>query len=116
MQMLDYEVSTNHNDIVKIVTSVGSLNKYTHVRFRNIIVKLKNFECSVKIDLREMIFVIQRDRMMNKLNVDFVGSIVSIFNLVPTPLLLSIRTIKKSVKQNMNFFINTIFIDTEYLV
>ena len=34
-QTLDDEVSNNHNDIVKIATSVGSLYEYTHESFRN---------------------------------------------------------------------------------
>ena len=41
---------------------------------------------------------------MNKLYVDFVSSIVSIFNYHVTPLLLPTRTIKKLIKQNKKMF------------
>ena len=58
----------------------------------------------------------QRDRMMNKLYIDLVGSIFSIFNHHPTPLLLPIRTIKELMKQNNNFFDNTIYLEHEYLM
>ena len=116
MQTLDNEVSNNHNDIVKIVTSVGSLYEYTHKSFNDISEKLKRFECSVKHELAELSFALQRDRMMNKLYVDLVGSIVAIFNHHPTPLLLPMRTIKELIKQNIEFFANTIYIDHEYLV
>ena len=116
MQTLDKEVLNNHDDIVKISTSVGSLYEYTHQSFRNISEKLKTFECEVNSELLELTFAMQRDRMMNKLYVDLVGSIVSIFNHHPTPLLLPMRTIKELIKQNIEFFYNTIYIDHEYLV
>ena len=54
--------------------------------------------------------------MMNRLYVDLVGSIVSIFNYHPTLLLLPIRTIKKLIKQNKEFFDSTIYLEHEYLV
>ena len=41
MQTLDDEVSNNHNDIVKIATSVGNLYEYTHQSFRNMSDKLR---------------------------------------------------------------------------
>ena len=47
----------------------------------------------------------QRDRMMNKLYVDLVCSIVSIFNHHLTPLLLHICTIIELIKQNKEFLI-----------
>ena len=53
---------------------------------------------------------------MNKLYVDLVGSIVSIFNHHPTPLLLPTRTIKELIKQNKEFFENTIYLEHEYLI
>ena len=53
---------------------------------------------------------------MNKQYVDLVSSIVSIFNHHPTPLLLPIRSIKDLIKQNKDFFVNTIYIEHEYLV
>ena len=46
-QTLDDEVSNNHNDIVKIATSVGSLYEYTHQSFRNMSEKLRRFECQL---------------------------------------------------------------------
>ena len=116
MQTLDDEVSKNHNDIVKIVTAVGSLYEYTHKSFREISEKLKRFECTLANELTELSYAMQRDRMMNKLYVDLVGSIVAIFNHHPTPLLLPMRTIKELIKQNFEFFANTIYIDHEYLV
>ena len=70
MQTLDDEVSNNHNDIVKIATSVGSLYEYTHQSFRNISEKLKRFQCEVEYGMTEMTYAMQRDRMMNKLYVD----------------------------------------------
>ena len=53
---------------------------------------------------------------MNKLYVDLVGSIVSIFNHHPTPLILPARTIKELIKQNKEFFENTIDLEHEYLI
>ena len=67
-------------------------------------------------ELTEISYALKRDRMMNKLYVDLVGSIVSIFTHHPTPLLLPDRTIKKLIKQNKEFFDNTIYIDHDYLV
>ena len=84
MQTLDDEVSNNHNDIVKIATSVGSLYEYTHQSFRNMSEKLRRFEFQLNSELLEISFAMQRDRMMNKLYVDLVGSIVAIFNHHPT--------------------------------
>ena len=46
----------------------------------------------------------QRDRMMNKLYVDLVASIVYRFNYHFTPLLLPICTIDELIKQNKNCF------------
>ena len=43
MQRLVDEVSNNHNDIVKIATSVCSLYKYTHQSLRNMSDKLRRF-------------------------------------------------------------------------
>ena len=78
--------------------------------------KLKYFQCEISSELLEISFVMQRDRMMNKLYVDVVGSIVSIFNYHPTPLLLPIRTIKELIKQNKEFFEKTIYLEHEYLI
>ena len=58
----------------------------------------------------------QRDSMMNKLYVDLVVSIVAIFNHHPTPLLLTIRTIKELIKLNTEFFDITIYVEHEYLI
>ena len=103
MQTLDDEVSNNHNDIVKIATSVFSFYEYTYESFRNMSEKLKNFQCKISSELLEIVFAMQRDRMMNQLYVDLVGSIVSIFNYHPTPVLLPSRTIKELIKQNKEF-------------
>ena len=92
MQTLDDEVTNNHNNIVKIATSVGNLNEYTHQSFRNLSENIKNFECHVEAERLEIIYAMQSDKIMNKLNVDLVGSIVSIFNHHPTPLLLPTLT------------------------
>ena len=54
MQTLDDEVTHNHNDIVKIATSVGNLYEYTQQSFRNLSEKLKNFECHVKTERLEI--------------------------------------------------------------
>ena len=116
MQTLDDEVSNNHNDIVKIATSVGSLYEYTHQSFRNMSEKLRRFECQLNSEILEISFAMQRDRMMNKLYVDLVVSIVAIFNHHPTSMLLPIRTIKELIKQNKEFFDNTIYIEYESLV
>ena len=116
MQTLDDEVSNNHNDIVKIATSVGSLYEYTHQSFRNLSEKLKKFECQMEADRLEITYGMQRDRIMNKLYVDLVNSIVSIFNNHLTFLLLPTRIIKELIKQNKEFFDNTIYIEHEYLV
>ena len=43
MQTLDDEVFNNHNDIVKIATSVGSLYECTHQSFRNMSENLRRF-------------------------------------------------------------------------
>ena len=104
MQTLDDEISNNHNDIVKIATSVGSLYEYTHESFKNMSDQLKNFKCPLENELTEISYALKSDRMMNKLYVYLVGSIVSIFNHHPTPLLLPIRTIKELIKQNKDFF------------
>ena len=116
MQTLDDEVSNNHNDIVKILTSVGSFYEYTHQSFRNLSEKLRKFACHVEAERQEITYAMQKDRIMNKLYVDLVGSIVSIFNHHPTPLLLPTRTIKELIKQNKRFFENTIYIEHEYLI
>ena len=47
MQTLDDEVTNNHNDSVKIATSVGNLYKYTYQSLRNLRAKLKNYEYHV---------------------------------------------------------------------
>ena len=102
---------------VKIATSVGSLYEYMHESFRNMREKLKYFQCEISSELLEISFAMQPDRMMNKLYVDLIGSIVSIFNHHLTPLLLPTRTIKKLIKQNKEFFFeNTIYLEHEYLV
>ena len=116
MQTLDAEVSNNHNDIVQIATAVGSLYKYTHQSFRNISENFRRLEFQLNNELFEMSFAMQRDRMMNKLYAYLVRSIVSIFNHYPTPLLLPIPTIKELIKQNKEFFDNTIYIEHEFLV
>ena len=48
---------------------------------------------------------------MNKLYVDLVGSIVSIINHHPTPLLLPTRIYKELIKQNKEF-VDNIFISS----
>ena len=116
MQTVDDEVTNNHNDIVKIATSVGNLYEYSNKSFRNLSEKLKNFECHVEAERLEISYAMQKDRIMNKLYVDLVGSIVSIFNHHPTPLLLPTRTIKELIKQNKKFFENTIYLEHEYLI
>ena len=70
MQTLDDEITNNHNDIVKIATSIGNLYEYTHQSFRNLSEKLKNFECHVEAERLEIIYAMQKDRIMNKLYVD----------------------------------------------
>ena len=114
MQTLDDEVMNNHNDIVKIATSVGNLYEYTHQSFKNLSEKLKNFECHVEAEKLEITYAMQRDRIMNKLYVDLVVSIVSIITHYPPPLLLPARTIKELIKQNNEFFKNTIYLAHEY--
>ena len=59
-----------------ISTLVGSLYEYTYLSFSNISEKLKTFQCQVKADKQEITYAMQRDRIMNKLYVDLVGSIV----------------------------------------
>ena len=51
MQTLDDEVFNNHTDIVKIATSIGSLYEYTHQSFKNMIAKLRRFECQQNNEL-----------------------------------------------------------------
>ena len=85
MQTLNDEVSNNHNDIVQIATSVNSLYEYTHQSFRNMSDKLRRFEFQLNNELLEISFAMQRDRMMNTLYVDLIGSIVSILSHHPTP-------------------------------
>ena len=104
MHTLDDEVSINHNNIVKIATLVGNLYEYTHQSFKNLNEKLRNFECHVESERLEISYAMNRDRIMNKLYVDLVSSIVSIFNHHPTPLRLPIRSIKELIKQNKEFF------------
>ena len=116
MQSLDDKVTNNYNDIVKIATSVGNLYEYTHHSFRNLSEKLKNFECHVEAEKLEITYAMQRDRIMNKLYIDLVGSIVSIFNHHPTLLLLPARNIKELIKQNKELFKNTIYLEHEYLI
>ena len=110
MHTLDDEVSNNHNDIVKIATSVGNIYEYTHQSFRNLSEKLRNFECHVEAERLEITYAMQRDRIMNKQYVDLVGTIVSIFNHHPAPLLLPTRTIKELIKQNKEFCENIIYV------
>ena len=104
MQTLDEEVSNNYNNIVKISNSVGNYYEYTHQSFRNLSEKLRNFECHVEAERLEITYAMQRNRIMNKLYVDLVGSIVFSFNHNFTPLLLSTRTITELIKQNKEFF------------
>ena len=77
---------------------------------------MKTFEFHVEAERLEISYAMERDRMMNKLYVDLVSSIVSIFNHHPTPLLLPTRTINKLIKQNKEFFENTIYLEHEYLM
>ena len=79
MRTQDDEVSNNHNNIVKISTSVDNLYKYTNQSFRNLCEKLRNFKCHVEAERLEITYAMERDRIMNNLYVDLVGSIVSIF-------------------------------------
>ena len=67
MQTLDYEVSNNHNDIVKIATSVESLYEYTHQSFKIISDLLKIFYCVLENELTEISYALKRIRMINKL-------------------------------------------------
>ena len=113
MQTLDDEISNNHDNIVKVATSVGGLYEYTHQSFRNMSENLGHFRCQLNNELLEISFALQRDRMMIKLYIDLVGSIVSIFNNYPTPLLLLICTFIELIKQNKEFFDNTI--EHEYM-
>jgi hypothetical protein len=69
-----------------------------------------------KMNLLRCFFAIRRDRIMNKLYVDLVVTIVAIFNHQPTTKLLSICTIREFILQNIDFLIITIYIDNEYLV
>ena len=103
MQTLNDEVTNIYNDIVKIATSIGNLYEYTLQSYRNLSKKLKIFEYHVEAKKLEITYAMQRDRIMNKLYVDLVGSIVSIFNHHPTPLLLTARTIKEVMKKNKVF-------------
>ena len=98
--------------LLQLVACTSTLIRVLEISVKN----LKIFECEVNNELLEISFAMQRDRMMNKLYVDLVGSIVAIFNHHPTPLLLPMRTIKELIKQNIEFFANTIYIDHEYLV
>ena len=67
MQTLDDEVSYNHNDLVKIATSVGSSYEYTNQSFKNISNQLTTLKCAFENELTEISYALQRDRMMNKL-------------------------------------------------
>ena len=57
----------------------------------------------MKAERLEITYDMQRDRIMNKLYVDLVGSIVSIFNHHPTPLLLATRIIKDLINKRECF-------------
>ena len=70
----------------------------------------------VEAERLEITYAMQRNRIMSKLYVDLVGSIVSIFNYHPRPLLLPTCTIKELIKQNKEFFENTIYLEHEYLI
>lgn len=61
-----------------------------------------------------MFFVLQRDRIMNK--ICRLSLIVSDFNYHFTFVLLAFRTIKEVIKQNKEVFDNNIIIKHEYLV
>ena len=61
MQTVDDEVTNNHNDIVKIATSVGNHYEYTLKSFRNLSEKLKNFECYVEAERLEITCAMQRE-------------------------------------------------------
>ena len=67
MQTLDDEDFNNHNDIVKIATSVQSLYEKTYQSFKNISDQLKSFKCASENELTEIFYSLQRDKMMNKL-------------------------------------------------
>ena len=94
MQTLDDEMSNNHDDIVKIVTTIGSRYEYTHQCFRNMSKNLRCFKYKFNNKLLEIYFAKQRNKMINKLYIDFVGSIVLIFNYCHTFILLPICTLK----------------------
>lgn len=74
MLTLDNDLSNNNNnnDIVKLATSLSSLYKYTHQRLRNIIERLRWFDGKLNIELPNILFAMQRDRIMIKLYVYFV--------------------------------------------
>ena len=72
--------------------------------------------CHVEAERLEITYAMQTDRIMNKLYVDLVGSIVSIFNHHSTPLLLPTSTIKELIKHNKELFENTIPLEHEYLI
>ena len=74
--------------------------------------KLKRFDCQLNNKLLDILFAMLGDRIMNNLNFDLVGSIVSIFYDDPTPLLLPICTIKQLIKQNKKFLIILFILST----
>ena len=88
---------------MKIATSVGTLYEYTYQSFKNLSEELRNFECHVEAERPEITYAMQRDRIMNILYVDLVGSIVAIFNNHPPLLLLPTCTIKELIKHNEEF-------------
>ena len=94
VQTLDDEVTNNHNDIVKIASSVGNIYEITHQSFRNLSEELKNFECPVEAERLEITYAMQREEIIDKLYVDLVGFIVLFFIIIFTLLLLSTSTIK----------------------
>ena len=68
---------------------------------------MKIFECYVEAERLEITNAMQKkNRIMNKLYVDLVGSMVSIFNHHSTALLLPARTIIELIKQIKEFFEN----------
>ena len=54
----------------------------------------------MKVERLKITYAMQRDRIMNKLYVDLVNLINSIFNHYSTPLLLTTRTINELIIQN----------------
>ena len=64
------EVTTNHDDIVQVKNTLGSLYEYTHHVFLEVNKILQEMVSRFETVLKTLIYLIHRDRLRNNLYTD----------------------------------------------